>query len=173
MNPTAHPLETEALDWIPLREGVSFRPLRFTAAGYSLQLRVEPGTTIPRHRHTGEVHALNLSGHRELIETREIAGPGTFVYEPPGNVDSWRCVGDAPCIIQITLTGRIEYVDDDGSVRQYSDSETARRQYLDWCRYRGMAPDPALGLGAESAPDPPTPPAAAAGGSGRDPGAAG
>jgi hypothetical protein len=173
MTPTAHPLETEALDWIPLREGVSFRPLRFTATGYCLQLRVEPGTTIPRHRHTGEVHALTLSGRRELIETREIAGPGTFVYEPAGNADSWRCFGDAPCINQITLTGRIEYVDADGSVREQSDAGTARRQYLDWCRHRGMAPDPALGLRADGALDGPTPPAAPAGGSGPDPAARG
>jgi 2,4'-dihydroxyacetophenone dioxygenase len=149
MKLTAHPIETPARDWIPLRAGLAFRPLRFAAGGYTLQLRVEPGTTIGRHRHTGEVHALNLSGYRELIETREVAGPGTYVYEPPGNVDSWRCLGDAPCVVQITLTGCIEYLAGDGTVCDRSDADSARRVYLDWCRVKGLSPDPALGLRAD------------------------
>ena len=147
MTATAHPIETGAVQWIPLRSGVSFRPLHFTSGGYALQLRVEPGTTIARHRHTGEVHALNLSGYRELVETQEVVGPGTYVYEPPGNVDSWRCVGDEPCVVQITLTGRIEYIADHGTDYDQSDAESARRTYLDWCRDEGVTPDEALGPG--------------------------
>ena len=152
MKTSAHPIQTILLDWIPLRPGLSFRPLRFAAGGYTLQLRVEPRTTIARHRHTGEVHALNLSGYRELIETQEVVGPGAYVYEPPGNVDSWRCVGCDPCVIQISQTGRIEYLGVDGTVCEHSESDTARRNYLDWCRAKGIAPDQALGTTADGDP---------------------
>jgi len=145
MPQTAHPVHASLADWIPLRGGISFRPLHFAADGYSLQLRVEPGTTVTRHRHTGEVHAFNLSGYRELIETGEVAGPGTYVYEPPGNVDSWRCVGDAPCIIQIVLKGRLEYLDGNENVVEYTDTHTAREIYLNWCLAKGVAPLAALG----------------------------
>jgi len=132
------------MEWIPLRKGVSFRPLHFAADGYSLQLRVEPGTTIARHRHTGEVHAFNIVGHRELIETGEIAGPGDYVYEPAGTVDSWRCLGGIACVVQITLKGRLEYLDDEGAVVECTDACSARGTYLAWCRARGAPPDPLL-----------------------------
>ncbi len=145
MNATAHPLHTPALAWIALRPGVSFRPLHFSVDGYALQLRVEPGTTIGRHRHTGEVHAINLEGFRELIETAEVVGPGAYVFEPAGIVDSWRCAGDSPCVVHITLTGRVEYLDEDGRVIAHSDTGTAYEAYASWCDAHDQAPDPALG----------------------------
>ncbi len=140
MKPSANPVHAPIVDWVPLRQGVSFRPLRFASDGYSLQLRVEPGTTISRHRHTGEVHAYNIRGYREIIETSEIAGPGTYVYEPPGNLDSWRCVGDAACVVQINLKGRVEYLDENGTVVGFSDTHTARETYLNWCKDKGRPP---------------------------------
>jgi 2,4'-dihydroxyacetophenone dioxygenase len=56
-------------------------------------LRLEPGAEIATHRHTGEVHAFNLEGSRQL-SSGEIIGPGDYVYEPLGNMDSWKVVGD-------------------------------------------------------------------------------
>ncbi|MBX6369489.1 MAG: cupin domain-containing protein [Rhodospirillales bacterium] len=141
MKPAEHPVHAPSMPWIPLREGLSFRPLRFGLDGWALHLRLEPGTTIARHRHTGEVHAYNLSGRRELIETGEIVGPDTYVYEPPGNVDSWRCYGDEPCIVHVSLTGRVEYLDETGNVLHYSDTHKSRAAYLDWCRKNGVVPN--------------------------------
>jgi hypothetical protein len=147
--PTCYPVIAAQIEWVPLREGLSFRPLHFAPDGYSLQLRLEPGMTIARHRHTGEVHALTLAGKREILETGEIIGPGTFVYEPRGNSDSWRCVGDEPCIIQITVKGRVEYLDASGGVLSHTDTYTAQAAYLAWCAEHGVAPHPALARGIE------------------------
>jgi hypothetical protein len=144
VNTTVYPIRADAIDWVPLREGLSLRPLYFADDGYAGQLRIEPGVLIPRHRHTGHVHAYNLAGSRELIETGEIAGPGTYVYEPPGNVDSWRCVGEVPCIVHLSLTGCIEYLDDRGAVREVSSTRTAREAYVRWCRAQRVEPDHAL-----------------------------
>ncbi|WP_425393390.1 cupin domain-containing protein [Brevundimonas aveniformis] len=134
-------LDLETIPWVPLRKGLSMRPLRFERSGYSLQLRLEPGTRIGPHRHTGPVHALNLTGSRRLIEADEIVGPGEFVYEPAGNCDSWECHGDAPCIIQITLRGRVEYLDEAGEVMDYSDSATAEAAYRAHCAGVGLEAD--------------------------------
>ncbi|HRH20838.1 MAG TPA: cupin domain-containing protein [Brevundimonas sp.] len=134
-------LNPETIPWVPLRQGLSMRPLRFERSGYSLQLRLEPGTRIGPHRHTGPVHALNLSGARRLIEADEIVEPGDFVYEPAGNTDSWECFGDAPCVVQITLRGRVEYLDDAGAVIDHSDSQTAEVAYRAHCASLGIAPD--------------------------------
>jgi len=135
------PLHTGAIPWIDIRPGLAFRPLHFDDRGYVLQLRVEPGTTIAPHRHTGEVHALNLSGWRELIETGEHVGPMDYVYEPAGNHDSWRCIGDEPCIIHIVTTGRIEYLDASGQVTSHSDSHTAYALYRAWCNANVLTPE--------------------------------
>jgi len=140
MTPNEPPLHTPDVAWIRIREGLSFRPLHFAQDGYALQLRLEPGTVIARHRHTGDVHALNVSGWRELTDTGERAGPGTYVYEPPGNNDTWRCLGDEPCVIHITVTGRVEYLDDAGNVTTYTDSHTAHALYLKWCETNGQVP---------------------------------
>ena len=74
--------------WVPLSPGKSFKPLRFLHddRGFVELLRLDPGEEIALHRHTGEVHALNLEGSRQL-SSGEIIGPGDYVYEPAGNVD--------------------------------------------------------------------------------------
>jgi 2,4'-dihydroxyacetophenone dioxygenase len=144
MTASAFPVDAATLAWVPLRTGISFKPLHFAADGYSLQLRVEPGTTIARHRHTGEVNAYTLSGAREIIDTGEIVTAGTFLYEPDGNADSWRCYGDEPCVVQISLKGAVEYLAADGSVASRTDTFTAQTEYLNWCLANGVAPHPSL-----------------------------
>ncbi|MGE0597092.1 MAG: 2,4'-dihydroxyacetophenone dioxygenase family protein [Hyphomonadaceae bacterium] len=140
MNLTATPIVAADAPWIPLSPGVSFKPLRFGKRGRSLQLRVEPGVLVPPHRHTGAVHAFNLSGSRELVEKGEIAGPGAYVYEPPGNVDSWRAVGEEPCVVLINLTGRVEYIDENGAVAEFTDTDKLYATYLTWCALEGVQP---------------------------------
>lgn len=135
-------LDTEALPWIPLGPGESFKPLRFFANdhGRALLLRLEPGVVVPLHRHHGEVHAFNVAGKRELIETGDVVGPGGYVYEPPGNVDSWRAIGDAPVIVHITSLGAMEYLDDRGEVLRKDTASSLRDVYLRYCREQGIAP---------------------------------
>jgi 2,4'-dihydroxyacetophenone dioxygenase len=48
-------------------------------------MRLRPGVRLGLHRHTGEVHALNLAGERRLNDGRLVRA-GDYVYEPPGNV---------------------------------------------------------------------------------------
>ena len=58
----AQPLDTDSMPWIPTGPGKSFRPLRFAADGWSELMRLEPGSAVALHRHTGDVHAFNLAG---------------------------------------------------------------------------------------------------------------
>src|SRR5215472_9000064 len=57
----ARPLDTGSMPWIRTGPGKSFRPLRFAADGWSELMRLEPGSAVAVHRHTGEVHAFNLA----------------------------------------------------------------------------------------------------------------
>jgi 2,4'-dihydroxyacetophenone dioxygenase len=136
------PFATAALDWIPIVEGLSFKPITYFPddTGWQLLLRLEPGTVVPPHRHTGEVHAFNLSGSRLLINTGEEIGPGTYVYEPAGNRDTWKAIGDQPCIVHVEVNGRIEYLDERGAVTRVSDARASRELYRRWCAEHGTPP---------------------------------
>jgi quercetin dioxygenase-like cupin family protein len=59
-------LNPDDLPWVPLGPGEWFKPLRFLPGdrGRALLLRLEPGSVVPRHRHLGEVHGINLKGQR-------------------------------------------------------------------------------------------------------------
>jgi quercetin dioxygenase-like cupin family protein len=132
----------ESLPWIPLGPGESFKPLRFLSGnrGRVLLLRLDPGSVVPPHRHTGDVHAFNLEGSRELIDNGQVVGPGDYVYEPAGNADTWRVVGDTPCTLLIVTRGVMEYLDDQGEVVQRDSTETLRETYFGYCKTSGVEP---------------------------------
>jgi 2,4'-dihydroxyacetophenone dioxygenase len=115
------------------------RPLRFHGKERALQLKVDPGGTIGRHTHAGEVHAYNVSGSRQL-DTGEIAGPGAYVYAPAGHADCWSCFGDEPCIVQITMSGRLTYLGANDELLDYIDTPKLREFYLAWCGENGFEP---------------------------------
>jgi quercetin dioxygenase-like cupin family protein len=125
--------------WVPLSPGRSFKPLRFLSddRGFVELIRLDPGEAIPLHRHTGEVHAMNLEGSRQL-DTGEIIGPGDYVYEPAGNVDSWKVIGDAPLVVLVVVTGAVEYLDAHGNVTRRYTAATLRDLYDAYCRSRGI-----------------------------------
>jgi hypothetical protein len=137
---SARPLDTGGMPWIPTGPGKSFRPLRFAADGWSELMRLEPGSAVAVHRHSGEVHAFNLAGTREIYGTGERVGPGDYVYERPGTVDGWGAVGDEPCVVHIKVVGTIEYLDGNGQVIESVNAETQREVYLAWCRAHGAHP---------------------------------
>ncbi len=140
-----HPVRTEEMDWIPTGGGKSFRPLRFDVDGWSELMRLEPGSVVGLHRHTGEVHAFTLTGARQILGTDQVLRAGDYLHEPTGNVDSWQAVGNEPCVVHIQITGAVEYLDDTATqVTGRADTHTQRQTYLDWCVTHQVTPDPAL-----------------------------
>lgn len=127
--------------WVPLGDGRAFKPIRFLAKnrGYVALMRVDPGTVIPPHRHTGEVHAYNLEGYRELVGG-EVVGPGDYVFEPAGQVDTWKAVGDAPAIVLIVVFGTVEYLGEDGEVVKTFSSDAMEGIYREFCADHDIAP---------------------------------
>jgi quercetin dioxygenase-like cupin family protein len=123
----------EALPWMPVAPGFDLKLVRGGDDDDTCVevLRLQPGTVIPRHRHTGEVHAWHLTGQRKLLDTGEILGAGSYLYEPPGNVDSWMAVGDTPLVVFVTLRGAVEYLDDAGVVTHRASIAATTAKYRD------------------------------------------
>ena len=124
-----------ASPWVPSdTQGKSARLLRFLPndEGFVELLRMEPGVTMPLHRHSGEIHAFNLSGSRKLC-TGEVIGPGDYVYEPQGNVDWWRVVGDETMTALVVVRGEVDFLAADGSVRYTANARTQRAELQRYC----------------------------------------
>jgi 2,4'-dihydroxyacetophenone dioxygenase len=136
----AQVLAQDGVPWVPLSPGKSFKPLRFLRddRGFVELLRLAPGETIPLHRHTGEVHAFNLQGSRQLC-TGEVVWPGDYVYEPTGNVDWWTAIGETPLIVLVVVMGAVEYLDADGAVAHRYTAQTLQELYREYCVERGIA----------------------------------
>jgi 2,4'-dihydroxyacetophenone dioxygenase len=132
--------DAESVRWIPLGPGEAFKPLRFLAGnrGRVLLLRLDVGCIVPPHRHTGDVHAFNLEGSRELIDSGQIVKAGDYVYEPAGNADTWRVVGEGPCTVFIATRGAMEYLDDEGNVIRRDTTDTMRETYERFCEREGV-----------------------------------
>lgn len=137
--------------WLPT--GVPGKSLKLLAVldddrGFVELLRMEPGVRMPRHRHTGEVHVYQLSGSRQL-QTGEIVGPGDYVYEPAGSVDSWQVVGEEPMVAFLVVFGEAQFLNEDDEVVSLASAGTMRdsnatgrpERLLQCERVRGSDPD--------------------------------
>lgn len=88
---------------------------------------------MPLHRHSGEIHAYNVSGSRQLC-TGEVIGPGDYVYEPAGNVDWWRVIDDETPVALVVVRGTVEFLAADGSVRSTANALTQRKELERYCQ---------------------------------------
>lgn len=122
--------DAQALPWAPVSPGYSFKALHTApdASEWVLMMRFEPGTIVPRHRHLGPTHVFNVAGHRKL-DTGEIIGPGGYVLELPGNIDSWSVVGTEPLILFVTVNGEVHYVDENDQVIRRTSAATSLEAY--------------------------------------------
>lgn len=143
----AHPVIAAALartglpDWIPEGEGKWSLPLQFLpeGQGWVELMRLSPGVRLGLHRHSGEVHAINLQGRRRLNDGRDI-GPGDYVYEPAGNVDWWQAAGDEPLVVVVVVKGSVEYLGPHRSVTTRITTADRIADYERHCRSLGLAP---------------------------------
>lgn len=88
-------VDTPSLPEIQMRPGVAGKWLCAHEQGAAntsvLRNWVEPGITIPRHRHDQEEIVLVEQGHMwvEIDGVRHHAGPGQTVIIPPNAVHAW------------------------------------------------------------------------------------
>ena len=129
-------IDSTEIPWVPQSERVWFKPVRFDLATGSWinLLKVKPGGAVNRHRHSGgQVMAFTLQGEWRYLEREWVARPGTFVYEPPGDIHTLVVDGEEEMITLFMLQGVIQYLDDNDQITYQDDVFTKLKLYKEYC----------------------------------------
>lgn len=136
-------IHADEIPWVPQGERVWFRPLRFDlAAGRWVNLlKVAGGGQVNRHRHSGgQVLGYCLQGSWHYRERDWVARPGTFVYEPPGDIHTLVVDDSEEMITLFLLEGVVQYLDDQDNVLYQDDVFTKLERYRNFCRDNDLEP---------------------------------
>ncbi|PZE21724.1 2,4'-dihydroxyacetophenone dioxygenase family protein [Paenibacillus xerothermodurans] len=129
-------IDIDDIPWVPQSDRVWFKPVRFDlASGQWINLlKVKPGGKVNRHRHTGgQVMAFTIQGQWHYLERDWVAKPGTFVYEPPGDIHTLVVDGEEEMITLFILEGTVQYLDDQDHVFYQDDVFTKLKLYQEYC----------------------------------------
>jgi quercetin dioxygenase-like cupin family protein len=133
------------LPFVPYQEGVTFQLLQvdIEAGFFVVRVRGEPGVTIQRHKHTGEIFAFTLAGSWKYLEYPEINTAGSFLYEPAGSVHTlhFPATNQEVTDIWFVLHGANLNLDTESNIESVLDAGTALAVYRAACREGGL-PEP-------------------------------
>jgi quercetin dioxygenase-like cupin family protein len=121
--------------WVPIGDRVWSRPLCLNVSqGYWVHLiKVTRAGIVSRHRHPAPVHGFVLEGRWRYLERDWVATPGSYLYEPPGDVHTLVVDDGDHMITLFHNTGALLYCDEEGKTTGSSDVFTrvadARRHF--------------------------------------------
>jgi len=133
------------LPFVPYQEGVTFQLVQvdIEAGFFVVRVRGEPGRTIQRHKHTGEIFAFTLAGSWKYLEYPEINTAGSFLYEPAGSVHTLHFPATNKEITDVwfVLHGANLNLDAEGNVESVLDATAALAVYRASCQSMDL-PEP-------------------------------
>jgi quercetin dioxygenase-like cupin family protein len=148
--PTAlHRAESD-LPFVPYQEGVLFQLLQanIEAGLWVIRARFEPGVTLPRHKHTGEVFAVTFSGAWRYLEYPEVNTAGSYLYEPAGSIHTLHVPASNEGITDVwfAIRGANLDLDDEDQVAAVIDAGAVLEIYRSQCAAAGL-PAPHVMIG--------------------------
>lgn len=138
------------LPFVPYQEGVVFLLLQVNIEGglWIIRVRFEPGVTIQRHRHTGEVFAFTVSGSWRYLEYKDINTAGSYLFEPAGAIHTLHVPATNKEVTDVwfAIRGANLNLDADGKVEAVLDAATVLEIYRAQCRERGLGAPNVIGV---------------------------
>lgn len=132
--PITREIRGEDFPWAEMMPGIEIKVLRASTNPecYTLIARFAPGTTLPRHRHFGEVHAFTISGAWRYLDYDWIATAGSAVYEPPGSTHTLNVPEDGtePAVVMFVVYGGMILFDDDDNFFMIDDAAGMVERYV-------------------------------------------
>jgi 2,4'-dihydroxyacetophenone dioxygenase len=113
-----------------------------------VRVRFPPGTTLPRHKHTGEVFAFTLAGAWKYLEYPETNTAGSYLYEPAGSIHTLHVpdTNEGVTDVWFAIRGANLNLDEDGNVEQVVDAGAILNAYLRLCEKHGHPRPKVIGL---------------------------
>ena len=142
MNELVIDTEGDNRHWIQLTEDVRQRPLMFdcTNGAWANLLSIRPGGRLQCHYHTGTVHAFTLKGSWRYLEHDWVAGEGTFVYEPPGEIHTLEADPKTGMTTFFVTRGALIYTDAEGRQIGFEDVFTRLERFRRHVAENGLDP---------------------------------
>ncbi|MFC9976275.1 2,4'-dihydroxyacetophenone dioxygenase family protein [Spirillospora sp. NPDC127200] len=135
LGPLVGHVHSDDLPWVNAGP-VGLQVLRVSPGSWVVRNRFQAGFRLPRHKHTGSVHAFTFSGRWRYAEYGVDYVAGTFIHEPPGSVHTLTIEEDADILFLIE-GAFIEYAED-GSVSGVVDGESTLNAYYALCDAAGI-----------------------------------
>ena len=130
------------LPFVDYQEGVVFQLLHADVEEglWVIRVRFQPGVTVQRHKHTGEVFAFTLKGSWNYLEYPEVNTAGSYLFEPAGSVHTLHVPASN---LEVTdawfaIRGANLNLDDEGKVESVLDAGSVLEIYLARCEASGQ-----------------------------------
>lgn len=137
------------LPFVSLGDGSHLQLLKVDVEGglWVVRTRFDPGVTIPRHRHTGEVFAFTIAGTWKYLEYPEVNTAGSFLYEPAGSVHTLTVPADQEeqADVWFAIYGANLNLDADDNVEMVIDAGFIRDFYFALCEAEGLGRPDVIG----------------------------
>lgn len=149
---TPHAMHRAAseLPFVTFFPGFEFQLLQASVENglWVVRTRFDANTTLPKHRHTGEVFALTFSGSWRYLEYPEINTAGSYLYEPAGSLHTLHVPASNREVTDIwfAIRGANLNLDENGNVASVWDAGFMIETYLDLCQRAGHGRPPVIGI---------------------------
>ena len=105
-------------------------------------LKAPPGTTLPKHHHSGTVIVYTIQGCWKYLEHDWIARPKSIVFETASSQHTPIALPDSDAdVITLNITmGELLFLDDNGSIVATENWRSSVDRYLAFCKRKGLVP---------------------------------
>ena len=129
------------LPFVEFQEGVDFQLLQVDVEGglWVIRVRFQPGVTIQRHKHTGEVFAFTLKGSWKYLEYPQVNTAGSYLYEPAGSIHTLQVpvTNTEVTDVWFAIRGANLNLDEEGKVESVLDAGAVLEMYVTSCETSG------------------------------------
>lgn len=139
----------DELPWIQLTPEVEFKLAKVNVAEglWIVRNRMQPGTRVQTHRHTGAVYAFTISGTWHYEESPDdVNSAGSFLFEPAGSTHTLVVPVEAgeSADVWFTIFGANLNLDAEGHIESVLDAATILYVYTLLCEQAGLGKPPVV-----------------------------
>ena len=140
--PSVNHVSADDLPWADTGIGVGLKVLRVSVdtGVWVLLNRFDPGTQIPRHKHTGPVEGYTLAGRWHYLEYDFWSTAGSYIYEPANSVHTLDVPADneGPTDVLFVIEGALLNLDANDQVESVSDGPSLLAAYYALLEAQGI-----------------------------------